>query len=1574
MQLNGVKFSPLGGPPVAGPKSVAPRNAEPLTAGQDGVSQRALSPEEFEELRAWRDRYQSSNGRVLTMPGGRPPEKIARVQAYLQGMVERLAGDDLARQTTPLVVNLYSGDTMNAAMIGHSAEAKGEKLIRGRLGVEEGKPYYEMAVNVGLLTQLQSEEELAFVLAHELAHMFESHVDPESHQDYGKRWLNGQAHEAVADNEGILRMVKAGYNPEGALALLNRLFVGEEREDAGDALRALEDAAADHHAEGVRISMAQGEIERLRRTDPTARPGRPLTPLPDFVKLDVKPHTEVRERRMKELKSEVAHIAANLLTRPEPQPWAHRDRSSYRSSETPAPPEVEALRKASYKPIASQMPSVLEAGLEAIDASAAAPQEKVDALLRLTLFLKGTFPDYGEKPPLPPAVAEKLTSFLQRHSQGPQGWKADAAVARLSVDGGTTNPLREFAYGVLLETSYGEALGPLVRGEPEWSKLMAKAPELLLVDEKTGKANDIAWLADFAYQIAKGESLGPLEPEFKTSLLEFLQRTDLTPFVDVVKDKDGSMPFLWMVNKFYNSRLAPEDSPFLQEVKAKFDPYVQPFLDFADQRLKGMLDGTRQESPENFWWLFREVAWCQEAFPQDERMARTLTDGLLGFTRRANQDAAFHPGQPLGRGLDSTSEGLIEPLTGLLSSDSLKAEDKKEIATFLLRNCPADSSFPAHGPQAEGAGVMARYLAALPKDELIEVLTRSVLSEPEEGLLSKDLGRMLDMGPVEVEPGNLTRLVEQKREAAKSAPKKGEPGYQKPRDRADKEWENALHRASAISSKMRNGLFSPLSFLGTDRDLSRQVASRMSLDDLKAVLTSVEKQKVFAEAINQVAYTGDKNVSNDGGVFLLDSLLASQKQAASLDDWYGVTERVLAQVPTAIEARSDYRQGLEAYLKPKLEALPLDQLRQWLAKPHVLDALSAETQGQLLSRLVDPSASPADLGTRVAELNEQMQLAQDHLEGFGIFRDQLAQAARLQPGTVAQVFPEIERKLGETESVVLRGLSGMVSLTRTRPAEDQIAMVEYLMGRQSKMPEFLVEATREAQSVAPVTELVSDARSELQRADVTTRVLVANSFLAGPTSFIRTAEGMKKLQSHVLKDVSPQHQELAHRIAEALIESQGSSDSLALAYVLGQRPDKEGKLSEAQVLNNLFDAYGVPGIKFKQYLSFTSEFKDFREAFSEAQDNALPLSYRQVINLINTRFKGEWPPELEIDKILGSGSVNVGVRYLNKTTGQREVISIAREDIEKSTEYDFLRFKNFLHALNKTPEDQHKFGYLLGLADVIEDSVTLEFDKTASLNMQKQVQPLYDRQVDGWNVQSIDATKAENMTIFMEEAKGKTARKTLASDPALYRSAMRAMAEVELDALLGIDQHGKAKPVPLHANPDFHDGQVLIDPETRSVTILDFGQAVPISNQQRDRAIDMLRVIAKAQGPKSSLKLLQKQVPELTAEELEPILKREDRMDMFVHLLALMAQKGHKVPIAEVHWVMAMHRQVALGEKIAMPVESMIRNLLVVKKLGGNLRLYNTLHLAKESAQRLLGSLLPGPSGAVTSTSLQQSQ
>jgi hypothetical protein len=443
-----------------------------------------------------------------------------------------------------------------------------------------------------------------------------------------------------------------------------------------------------------------------------------------------------------------------------------------------------------------------------------------------------------------------------------------------------------------------------------------------------------------------------------------------------------------------------------------------------------------------------------------------------------------------------------------------------------------------------------------------------------------------------------------------------------------------------------------------------------------------------------------------------------------------------------------------------------------------------------------------------------------------------------------------------------------------------------------------------------------------------------------------------------------------------LAAAEGRNKSLILAYALSQKAtstEAESGLTEGLVLRSLLDSYGVPGVKLAQYLAFTNAFKDLQSTLEDYQDAAMPISYYDALLLIQKRLGTSWDPaKYQVLRIIGSGSVNIAIEYLNLQTGKSEVAVIARDEIEVKTKEDFRRFKLLVNELTRTPKLKKQFGFVGDLMSLIERSVALEFDKAHAFKMQKQVQKLYNRNVKGWNIRTIDAYSVSGMAILMEKAPGVGARKILKNDTATYESAMRAFMEVEYAALRGVNQTENWIPIELHANPDIHDGQIMIDVPNKTVTVLDFGQAVEITNQEREFALDLLAIISKAESLDSIERIVQKysqafqnRKAKLNRTELANILKSNDRMDVFVHLLAQLQKAGFEVPLPTVHWVLAANRLVKLGEKVRLSPETSLKWLIGMRKVGVPLAGFNAAKALKAKVMDAMAA----PSKTATSAS-----
>ena len=132
------------------------------------------------------------------------------------------------------------------------------------------------------------------------------------------------------------------------------------------------------------------------------------------------------------------------------------------------------------------------------------------------------------------------------------------------------------------------------------------------------------------------------------------------------------------------------------------------------------------------------------------------------------------------------------------------------------------------------------------------------------------------------------------------------------------------------------------------------------------------------------------------------------------------------------------------------------------------------------------------------------------------------------------------------------------------------------------------------------------------------------------------------------------------------------------------------------------------------------------------------------------------------------------------------------------------------------------------------------------------------------------------------------------------------------------------------ANPDLHDGQVFIDEKMKTVTVIDFGQAVPIDAKQRSLGVDVLAFIAGLISPETYQKKLASHratlggANSILKENLNELLVKPDAMDRFVHLIAIHSQAGVELPLSTVHWIFGMNRLRVLGKKIGLQPDTTI--------------------------------------------------
>ena len=1525
---------------------VSSAKSQPLPTGSDEPRDE-MDWAAKRELERWGRRLRDDLGVLTTPPRGEVAPEMAQARNYLKDLVTRLAGPEIAQSGIDLRVELFSGNVPQAAiedsreMEDNWKEYQGPRRwpVRDWLEVPQShddKAIYRLVIDAGMLRTLETEDELAFVLSQQVERALDfDKQDPKNEKNISpstQSFVDSRDMQVAADQAAIARLAKAGFNPRAAFNALTRLYAQTPiKYPEADLDRGLTAAAHNHEAEGVRIGAVQAEVEDyVRRGDLSVN--QAMTPMPALLKLEARPQYNKPVDDIEKFKSNYRGLAERLATDAMPN-WMQPGWDG-------APPEYEAIRLEDGD--RQDKEQALVAAAEHLDAlPGKTGQQKVNGMLRLMLSLRrSALPEEG----FSAEANDKLHSFMAKYGKE---WNADAFIDTLKnpTPGEEDQTLHySFLDGVLFKRNFQDMAAGTLPG------LAQAATRGYLSESGEVNPSNLTGLIDMNWE--GDRETWPLAGQMNEAALDALSGFDYTTMLQ--ETAYSGMPRITeYANRLFN--LKSPDAAFKARIRQVGNPLADQAAEAREQRARVRLQLPLQE-PRKLNAFLNSLGESESWKPFTPDFDQTLRRQLVDIANISAHQPNFADNDRESR---RYPEGIERRFVEGMQSSGQTAEG----LTHLVRHMPPARRVRLSGERPTWLGEAARTLAASGIEDVAESLKRPDRKQNAAGMRDA-LIYAYQLKPDELpdtETATLAPLNERVK-AGEFIPKREDYPYYQDYEKARARYFDGQRRLRDVlmplSSIESRDVLSRMALLGHNAKVSQALVQDLPPATFQKILEGAEGALERFRVTTGLYNAEEKErAGTDAGAFLMDALVAAQSKVESLENWYDFYNRSYEFSKGSLQSRDDTKHKLGDNLFSRLDKLEPQPLQEWLKKENVLELLSTEQSSDLLLKLLGtqcaPGTPPLELGAAVSSLEQSFELTEKYPLAYVELRDKVAERAKLQPGNVDTVFPKVVRGVTDTTDVYrrnARALSGLVAVARKKSPAEQLDTIEYLMGRRDAMPAYL-EAASEDQDYAPLQEAIQATRHDLLDADGNTRVLVANSFLAGPSGLLRTEAGKEAVIGHFLKDLSAGNRELGDKLARGVLYSHGDGDTLAVAYIMGQKPkeskegESAGKMDEAAILTRLFDAYGVPGIKMKQYLAFTSEFADFKEAFESAQDASMPLNYYQVLKLVQNRFGDDWPADLKIDRVLGSGSVNVAIRYTNETSGKREVVSLGRQDIEESTHYDFDRFDKLIGYMTQTEEDREKYGYILGLLGIIRDSVALEFKKEDAMAVQKQAYETYKHEKNGWHVRSIDAYKVQHLGLFMEEAKGKTARKIYNEDKELYAEAMEAMAAAEFGVLRGVDSSGNWKPKPLFANPDFHDGQVLIDKDSKTATILDFGQAVPLSNDDRVGGLDLLTVIGKADWGWLAARRLNERYFDgkkvITTDMLKPILERESRMDCFVHLLSLLSRNGAKVPISTVHWILGINRQIALAEKIGQPIDGAIKKMVANHKAGMPLTTFN---------------------------------
>ncbi|MGE3974201.1 MAG: M48 family metalloprotease [Bdellovibrionales bacterium] len=1558
-------------------------------AASDIKSHIPIGKQRAEELRQWGNRFRESYGPLLNPPVGNVKPKIRQMENEIKSLVEALAGERLRGEGRQLIITIYPDPTPNAFMskvqwpLGRRREYGPPDIERSIIfnlyKLDRKRPVYELGVTLGLYNLLQTQSERAFVIAHELQHMFEDHVEEQrTFRGEVKRWWGLQRFESIADHLAV-KLLVGKYDVMGALGAmekLSRLHKNDERSGLS-----VENLLQTHHHEGVRISMLQAFIEYLRRTDPQVQP-REWNLVSQVFKL------VQNGRQKKNHEGEFDYFLPSLNKMMKQMILPHRPFNYSEAGEEYYKLKIESEDEQVLNVSAENVRAWFNYALDMIEKSNLKPQVKGDAILSLIRWMNDRFLlevrdqpkivyDQQLKVRLKKMLLEVAGAGWSSHSyfewnKSYQKYNGDYDVIKGFV--GNHDIQEVFAHLSHVNREWLTFVSQFVAHAAVDSngKLILESSALgLVLTDRDNTGNRPA--SPFASEEDKLRAqVKPLHNIlFKQAIQFMLSPIFYESFIEELRNRNQkAYEMLWALNAIWTREQERKSNP---SANSEFRFSIKPVEDFfLSERQRVVHDlAMGRVNTTNVKILFT-TGDLVDFYPWELRNESLFGKALANAAEHMLKNDFFEQVYALSGSLE---RALYEGI----SFSALNHKEKLNILKMLAAIRPFHYSYSGIAEKRHIVEAVSMALKGLQPRELMEYFLYeppAINSSLEKGF--SDPNFIATSAKYKVLSSELAALKKQKKaETVEYKAKKME--LESLSDRLRKTSGELARRAeNKLSSKLAF-----LSFLGMSREDSRRISEGISVDELQKIIETVRaSRREFEQNIirshpmyqNLESMNEYLPVSADAGLFLLDIFNYQQGALPTFKQWVDLFSSIVDLNSTSLEMRPEFKSSFEKRFLELSKNERLEVVYEAIKNENVLKTLSLEQVIRIATEHVKFSVEGKGLtDAKVAEVIQKveadLQMKEKFPDLFEAFRTELAEKIRVQPHQVFTLFPEdknsINTKSTENFSLEVRGLSAFVGAARPYPVQEQIHLIEYLMGRSSTWPAFVDREAQFGDRYFPFADMLRNAQMKLSRESWLKRAFIVNSFLAGPSSIVEKLEARKILLDHTLKNVSPENKNLATELAEALLTSQGPMKSMALAYILAQKPSQQGaSLSEGEIIRSLFEAFGAAGVKLGQYLAFTAEMKGYSEHLAKLQDSALPISYLEAVKLIHSRLGEAWVHSFAVKGLLGTGSVNVAVEYTDNSSGvmKTKVVSLLRSDIEISAKEDFRKLQAFVAELvkNDSKRNLQRFSHLPGLLKIIEKSVTLEFNKENAFLMQKQAFELYPKLKNGWQLQSIDADWFQSGALSMEKAPGRTARKARQENPEAYKQAMRVLLGAELSLLFGASELGKSKAIHFFANPDLHDGQVLIDVENKIVAILDFGQAVPITEIEREMGVSILRLVSGKENLAAMRELvvaLGKQIDpawssqQVSDEELNRIINRADLMDRFVYLLGTLNQSGLSIPLSSIHWVLGVNRAIQLGRNIGFPAEQEIFGLILANKLGFRQKTFNKL---RSMGERLL--------------------
>ncbi len=1459
------------------------------------------------EVKEYKERFSSNFGELLNPPDGTPDESVLGAVEFLKNIIENLASEWIKQQKNKIVINVYGSENKNAYAFAN-VDLNGRAIVfderpiflRKIWEAENNKsPVLEIGVTLGLLNGEFTEDEIAYILAHELSHLMQGHTHEITDYQMRSSFFSSQIQEVAADTCAI-DLMNGKYDINAAYTALNKILstdadgqkldeeaskenqLNSDHTKDSDVMVALKNGLSTHHHPAVRLNTIQFYLKYLQYSGELKESKKQS----ENIDLKIESHQEhsvVSKTKTKLIDYVFSNLQALFIDCEIIDPVAFE----HFSTEAEYFYLIECLRQKSQEQLVLQfLQGVSELQCtetqkfigynlflswlgttftEVLVFNSLEVKDKVQALL-LSITSKISQDDFHEFEDIILSLHDNNSGFfldsfsfenlevLQLSSQNIDFFKGfinsyiKCITHKLELDPNLENVAEFYKHVIKISTSLHEyhdlILDYLIKYENNFN------PETIC--KAYLECDDLELKRSFVYNLTLVVTFRNQTPVNHDIYLELSHFDKVRANLELKNHKFMSAHeflnqlkeniFLWTIKQ-----VLPGDTHAVLNELSHFC-YIHSYLCKA----------TEHKEFVNVDEVFKHFSQCfyQSKLSQKNSIDHftSIKDGVLEL---------FLNKVLFTKELDKTDFGILTMICCFYDFDdnlSISLSDGKELK-------------------------WSSFFNILDKEKISQLIN-----------LSLDcLDTQMFTDSVNQQKLSLNFMI------------------------------NGLQILTAWDRSKKSKFFMDqdnlYNFLFRIKEIDTKFKRYMensSMFYLKdGVILSRYSQECFAEILTMM--TCNANYSEWLETFLLFHKFGFNKSHFS---------------------EEQYKLNSLFLYKTLSDEFPLNEVIIRLSNKALRNLLHSDEFSEILMNYMKSQVINNDrrqIQKTLRKLNDELSLDVEHVEVYLNFRNEIVVHYNIQPHELQLVFIEDHRS--KTEKILgfstgIRYLSATCAVVRSKEFEDQTLFINYIMGRTHTLPDWITEAHNEILAfsnssyglIGPLMNL----RADLQFRSSIERAFVLNCILTGTGGMAQTEVGQKLILDELTQSVSEDKIEIATDIYNALIKTDGYNCSLFISYVLAQKSTSD-KISETQILGALLESFGVPGQKLAQYLAFTNKFKSYYESFKDFQDNVSPVNQYDLLNLIVDKFKTTWPKNRIVKKLIGSGTVNLAVIFEDTDSQQKGVLSILRKGIEFKTKKDFERFSLFIKELNKTGDGKKYFSFIEGLVQVINDSVHLEFDKSNAFKMQTLAYELYPQTKASIN--TVSPRSFLDHSLLMDFAPGSTAKTIFENDLKKYKQAMGEVLNAEWDILTGLLKPNVSSHLTAFANPDLHDGQIIIDHD--QTRIIDFGQAVAINKEDCQVGYNLLKIISGQLSTSAAFDVFKNQLnidfENVSLDEFTEVIAFNEPMERFVHLISLVGQKNKFIPISSLHWVLAMNRLHQLSQKIDVSLKTKIAELYLTE-------------------------------------------